>query len=222
VSAEPTPHLHLIDTDSGEVHERCPSCEALEDQLAGAEFNVRSMRGKMQAKQREVEEIKASLLATADPTHELFPKAVALFRYWQERTGHPRQEFTADRMALVLPFIRRHDDEEIRRAIRGAAFDPFVTTRKNGTEKHHNGWNLLFQSEDKFQSFVERAPEPRDPTDAERSLLETAAEVASRIQERARLFEAKEPDAVVAAHLLLEVDRLIAEWRQQPPTEEGA
>jgi hypothetical protein len=211
--SEPAPHLHLIDTDTGEVHERCPNCEALEDQLAGAENNVRSMRAQMANLKREV-------AGDVDRNHKLFPEAVALFRYWQERCNHPRMEFTSKRMSLLLPYLRQHGAEACRDAIRGAAFDPFVTKQKNGHDRIHNDWGQIFSVKDegKFESFRARAPDYA-PTITHLTLVETANEVCKRLEERTPLIDREDP--VACAHLLLELDRLVREWRQQPSTEEG-
>jgi hypothetical protein len=207
--SEPAPHLHLIDTGTGEVYERCPNCEAMEDQLAGAESNVRSMRGIMAKLKREV-------AGEVDRNHALFPDAVALWRYWQERC-RPRStgELTDKRMRHVLPYLRREGPEACREAIRGAAFDPFMTPQKNGKTRVHNDWDQIFpiQDEGKFESFRERAPD-HEPTAAQRTMKETALEVVRRLAERARLVDTE--DSVACAHLLLEVDRLVREWRETP------
>jgi uncharacterized membrane-anchored protein YhcB (DUF1043 family) len=209
-AAERTAHLQpaplrLVD-EHGEIHEGCPNCAALEDQLAGAENNVRSMRAQMANLRRELE-------GEIDRQHEMFPRLVAAFRYWQERCTHPRSQLTPDRMKVALPALKRHEDPEIRQAIRGAEYDPFVTTLKNGRTKRHDSWELIFRNEDTFQSFVERAPE-YVPTFSQLSLVETAAEVCQRLAERAKLIE--RGDSVSSAHLLLEVDRLVREWRETP------
>lgn len=206
---EARPRLRVL-TDDGEVvpFDGCPNCQALEDQLAGAENNVRSMRAQMAKLKREI-------AGEVDKDHALFPMAVSLFRYWQEKCNHPGTDFTADRMKLLLPLLKRHGPAECREAIRGAAFDPFVVTYKNGCRHKHDGWHQIFASEDKFQSFRQRAPRYKEPTFAQRSLIAHAKEIADRVLERARLIEA-ETDPVAIAHLLIEVDRLNREWMAIP------
>lgn len=208
-------HAHLrIVNDDGEVvpYEGCPNCQHLEDQLAGAENNVRSMRAQMARLKRE-------MLGAADQDNALFPQAIALFRYWQERCNHPGSEFTADRMKLLMPLLKRHGAEKCREAIRGAEFDPFIVTRKNGSKHRHDGWHQIFASEDKFQSFRQRAPQYKEPTPAQRSLITHAKEVADRLIERAKLVEV-ESDPVAIAHLLIEIDRLNRRWLEVPITDE--
>jgi hypothetical protein len=210
--AEQARHLQAVET--GEVAPDGPQtlAEALAeiqhllDQLAGAENNVRSMRAQMANLKRE-------LAGEIDRDHAMFPRVVAAFRYWQERCEHPRQELTTDRMRVALPRFKAHEDPEIRQAIRGAEFDPFETTLKNGRKKRHDSWELIFRNEDTFQSFVERAPD-HEPTAVQRTLIETAHEVTARLAERAKLIDAE--DSVACAHLLLEADRLIREWREAP------
>lgn len=208
---KPKPQLRIV-TEDGEIvpFDGCPNCQALEDQLAGAENNVRSMRAQMAKLKREI-------AGEVDKDHALFPMAVSLFRYWQEKCNHPGTDFTADRMKMLLPLLKRHGPAECREAIRGAAFDPFIVTYKNGRRHKHDGWHQIFASEDKFQSFRQRAPRYTEPTHAQRSLIEHAKEIAERVLERARLIEA-ETDPVAIAHLLIEVDKLNREWLAIPAT----
>ncbi len=211
---EPQRHLHALDTETGELTdlERCPNCAALEDQLMGAENNVRSMRAQMANLKRE-------LAGELDRDSALFPEAIALFRYWQERCDHPRAEFTPDRMKLLLPLLKRHGPAECREAIRGAAYDPFIVTYKNGTKHRHDGWQQIFAGEDKFQSFRERAPKYDGRNYFEKkSLVDTADEVFDRCQERARL--GKKGDPVTKANMLVEIHRLIVRWQAHKRVDE--
>lgn len=212
--ADAARHLHAIE---GELPSDAPQTlgQALEriawlsDQLAGAENNVRSMRSQLARKNRE-------LAGEVDTEHELFPRVVANFRLWQRLTGHEKTELTADRMKLALPFHNRHTDAEIRQAIRGAAFDPYVTQLKNGTEKRHDGWDLIFRNEDKFSDFSERAPNPGEPTFTQQARIASArdfaSQIAERFEERKALIEKGED--VPVAHLLTEVNRLLVEWME--------
>lgn len=198
--------LRLVDSETGELHETCPNCAALEDQLAGAENNVRSMRAQMANLKRE-------LAGELDRDSALFPEAIALFRYWQERCNHPRTEFTPDRMKLLLPLLKRHGPAECREAIRGAAYDPFIVTRKNGNKHRHDGWHQIFHGEDKFQDFRARAPQ-YDGRDyfTKKAMVDHAQEVAARVLERAKLISSKNADPVSIANMLVEIHRLNVRW----------
>lgn len=143
-------HLRLVDADTGEVHDACPNCEALSAQLAGVEKEVRAWRTRYQ-KLKQDDEKEAR-------DHNLFPTAKRLFDVWRHVCDHEQARFTIDRFWLIEPFLRSHGSIRCCRAILGAAKDPFVTRRKNGREKRHNGWDLVFRSADKLEDFEERAP----------------------------------------------------------------
>lgn len=127
----------------------------LEDQLDGAQTEIRSWRTRYANLKRDKE-----AEAAKDP---LWPAAIELFKLWQELCGHPRSAWSAARFEQVRPFLDKHGSEICAKAIRGAAFEPFCTRRKNGTVKRHDGWGLIFRTTDpdKFEEFVNRAPSPQ-------------------------------------------------------------
>lgn len=151
---EPARHLHLVDVETGEVVDddsiACPLCQDRLDVIAGLTRDVRAEHLRYENLKRD----KAAEMRK-DP---LWPKAVELFSYWKDRCRHPRSTLTPDRFALVEPYLREHGLETCKRAVDGAAFDPFVTKRKNGTAKRHDGLDLIFRNADKFEEFVNRAP----------------------------------------------------------------
>lgn len=141
---------HLVDSTTGEHLGECPNCAAVQDQLDGAHKEIRAWRARYADLKRDKErEMK---------DHELFPVAAKVFEYWKERCCHPRSDFTPDRFFLLMPFVKRYGEKLCRQAIDGAAFDPFVTRRKNGSPKRHDGVDLIFRSADKFEEFCNRAP----------------------------------------------------------------
>src|SRR5262245_13551736 len=122
--ATPARHLHIVDVDTGEVLPGCPGCRELADEIKALETEKRSWRTRYQNLARDKE---------ADARrHSLWPEAVELFRYWQERCRHPRSAWDAERFYLVLPFLERHGTAMCRRAIDGAVFDPATRERRNG------------------------------------------------------------------------------------------
>ncbi len=91
--------------------------------------------------------------------HQLWGLGREHFNVWRSLCNHPRSEWTAERFALALPYLKSKTYEPlIDRAIAGIAYDPFVTKRKNGTRQRHDGWHLLFKGTDQFESYVNRAP----------------------------------------------------------------
>lgn len=157
--SEPARHLHVVDAETGFVHalDEHPEVQLLRDQLAGAEKEIQAWRTRYAVLKRESD--------AEARGHDLWPQALELFGIWRVKCKGPKSRcaFTPDRFWLVQPYLARHGREICELAIEGAAFDPFCTTRKNGTTNRHNGWPLIFQSQDKFESFVNRAPrEARD------------------------------------------------------------
>ena len=144
--------LRLIDGGTGEIVSD-DHVQALRDQIAGLERDIRGWRARYADLKRD---------KTAEArAHKLWPEVVELFQHWQRVCHHPKSAFTADRFWLAMPFVERHGVELVRRAIDGAAFDPYVTRRKNGTTKRHDDWGLIFRDQDKFENFANRAPIPR-------------------------------------------------------------
>lgn len=156
--------LRLVPT--GEVPDDAPQtlAEALDviaemrDQLDGAEKDVRAWRTRYAILKRDKDrEAKNS---------EWWPIAKRVFDYWRDRCRHPRCAFTIERFRLIEPFLTDSQYGETlperealcRRAIDGAAYDPFITKRKNGTSKRHDGIELIFRSPEKFEEFCNRAP----------------------------------------------------------------
>lgn len=160
--------LRLVDGNSGEVigEERlCERCQEfdkklqeLEDQLKGAERELRGWRHRYAELKRDKE---------AEARNDSWWQTAArMFHHWQTLTNHPRSDFTADRFYRVLPYLtnRKYGPTMVERAIAGIAYDPYVTVRKNGTKKRHDGWELLFSETGKFEEFVNRAPRKWKPT----------------------------------------------------------
>lgn len=144
--------LRLVDANGevvGEQHE-CPYCQEKQDQLDGAERDIKSWRAKYYeaARDREARARKAGL----------WPRAARLFETWRRVCVHPKSEWTLDRYMLVEPLLKKYDDERFLRAIAGARFDAFETTRRNGSKQRHDGWDLIFRSAGKLEEFEARAP----------------------------------------------------------------
>jgi hypothetical protein len=158
MAANPAPDLRLVRPDTGEVIEtECDRCEVIghelaetADQLQGAEREIRAWRRRYANLKRDVEaEAKA---------HPRWDEAREVFDYWREKCRHPNSKLNAERFNLVEPYLRADGLEMCKRAIDGAAFDPFITARRNGSKKRHDGWELIFRDRGKFEEFVNKAP----------------------------------------------------------------
>ncbi len=144
-------HLHVIDAETGEVvTDGCPGCAQLQDIVAGLERDIRGWTTRYANLKRDKD--------AEARDHEMWPTAFELFKHWRKVCNHPRCKFTQERFWLLLPFLSEHGPDACRRAIDGAAFDPFTTRRKNGTAKRHDGFELIFRDSGKFEEFVNRAP----------------------------------------------------------------
>ena len=144
------PNLRIIDSSTGEVQRDCPNCQLMADDIAGLERENRAWRARYAELSREREED-----IEADP---LYNDALIVFKEWKAKCNHPRSKFDAARFKLIRAFLRDHGVEMCRRAVAGAAYDPYVSKRRNGTSKRHDGWELIFRDKGRFEEFVNRAP----------------------------------------------------------------
>lgn len=161
--------LRLVDSlADGEVPETAPKTlgeaylviddqndviDGLQRKQAGLLIEIANLK-----REREAEALK----------HQLWPRAKRIHDYWREECKHPRSKFDADAFELARVILESeasnhrgdYDAAEamMKRAIDGAAFDPFTTTRKNGSTKRHDGFDLIFRNRTKFEEFVNRAP----------------------------------------------------------------
>ena len=116
-----------------------------------------------------------------------------LFKAWRKRCNHPRSPWTPDRFWAIEPFLSNGkygptlEDRVMlcARAIAGAGFDAFKTTRKNGTVKVFNDWDLIHRSADKWEEFCCKAPRGWEPTlsDALRNCIGLAEARLSKLKE---------------------------------------
>lgn len=201
-------HLQLVNTETGELvdADSCPGCKERDRTINEwkRKFNgVLSQLGKLRA-DKEAE-------ARAD---QLWPHAVAIFRYWQERTSHHKAEFTVERFEIIAKRLRTHGPEECRRAIDGCLLSDWHQKRGPASKRKGEVFDslpIIFEKQDNWEKFRALAT-PRE-TIRGATLLQHAQEVAKRVLERARLIEQTDPDDLPAiGHLLLEIDRLNREW----------
>lgn len=163
-----TSTLHSLDLESGEIPADLTVGEAVHeiqrqrDVIAGLERDIRGWAIRYADLDRDKERE-----AREDP---LWPVARDLFDYWRETCGHPRPGWGRDRFELLRPFLKSKAYGETledriamcKRAIDGAAYDPYRTRRRNGTYKTHDGWDLIFRDRAHMEEFVNKAP--REPT----------------------------------------------------------
>lgn len=202
-------HLHIVDAETGEALDECPTCGEWARKYNGALSQIGQLRADKDAEAR---------------AHENWPVAHAIFRYWQDKTGHDQAEFTGDRFWIVEPHLTRAAKKGkdgaamCRSAIRGLCASDFHMTK--GYDEFWRPFKTSaaspHASQDALEKWMKLDPE-RDatPTISQQTLLDHAKEVAGRVLERARLIEADD-DPVVCAHLLVEIDKLTYDWRMTP------
>jgi len=159
------PHLKVVEfDDNGEVHKTdCEHCKRKNDEIAGLERDIRGWAVRYA-------ELKRDKDAEARE-HPMWQVGEALFREWRTLCRHSRCQWTPERFWQAERFLTgtrfgATADERvvwIRRGIAGIAYDAFRTTRRNGSVKVHDDWELLFRTEDKFREWVSRAPKGWTP-----------------------------------------------------------
>lgn len=152
-------HLAVV-TIEGEVVQQIHTVEEarreiqrLTDLLHGAQRDINTWRVRY-----------ADLVRDKDQEaqdHKQWPAALRLFQHWKRECNHPNSEWTTDRFWQALPMLTKYGEPMCTAAIEGCAHDHYTTTRRNGTIKHHDGWDLIFRSADKFEEFVNRCPRER-------------------------------------------------------------
>lgn len=185
------PQLRVVDASTGELLASCPGCAELEDEIAGLNKDLRAWRSRYAKLARDAERDARE--------HRNWAAVAELFDFWRSECKHPRSRLNAERFALAQPYLDKDGAPMCRRAIQGAAFDPFITHRKNGKPKRHDGWDLIFRSREKFEEFCNRAPEPIAADD----LHKLATQRLGRIPEDDRSSEERIMQAVGEAQEIL-------------------
>lgn len=147
--SSPARHLRVIDEDGIEL-DGCPACARKDDELAGLQRDIRGWAARYAELKRDKE--------SEAQRSRYWPAALEVFEHWQTVCKHPRSGWSADRFFLVEPFLKKHGVEMCKRAIDGYAFDCFVTTRRNGSKRRHDGWELIFGDRGHFEEGVNKAP----------------------------------------------------------------
>lgn len=158
-------HLKVVEFDEeGQVREdECVSCRKKNDEIAGLERDIRGWAVRYAELKRDRDRDARE--------HPLWPVAKAIFVEWKRLCRHPRSPWTPDRFWQIEPYLTnaKYAPELpgrialCRRAVAGAAYDAYKTTRRNGSTKHHNDWDLVFRSSSKFEEFANRAPKDWAP-----------------------------------------------------------
>lgn len=144
--------LRLVDEQGSVVGEQvhCAKCDALEDQLAGANKDVSAWRARHAALERNKD--------AAARSNAWWLPAQALFEVWKTKTGHKNSKWSTDRFEMAEPHLRAHGVEMFARAIEGLSYNPYENLRKNGTMQKYDSWATLCKNRDAFEEYANRAP----------------------------------------------------------------
>jgi hypothetical protein len=151
-------HLRVVNEETGEIEPTCPECRRKDAEISGL---TRDIRGWM-VRYRELVRDRD----TDAREHPMWPVAKAIFTEWKRLCRHPRSPWTPDKFWMCEPFLTNAKYAQelegrialCRRAVAGAAFDAYKTTRRNGSTKSHDDWSLIFRDSTKFEEFCNRAP----------------------------------------------------------------
>ena len=149
-------HLHVVvNSETGELVDapQCKGCKEREVEIAGLQATIRSQAYKVRQLEMDQE-------AEAYQNKWFLPLADC-FWYWREMTGHRQSQYTVDRFYAALPFAKSTKYRPlIRAAIRGIAFDPFVSSKPNrkGHIEKYDSWEACFKSAGAFERYANRDP----------------------------------------------------------------
>jgi hypothetical protein len=174
---EPRPALHVVG-GTGEVVEHKETADLLA-QIEKLKGDLKMAQRDVKAKNRRIMELERDK-ARERLQYERRADVERIATYWHKkcRGGDKRVNpmapvrFDAVRGLLDQEQIvvdeetgkRRREPmytlEQFKAAIDGAFFDPFVTTRKNGSQQRHDDLELVCRSSKHFEEFIAKAPRP--------------------------------------------------------------
>lgn len=205
MSAQPAPHLRLVNTETGEF---VPSqkLEELMAELAKVRGDFKNAERDLKIKRRQLTELQRDKARERleHPQHELIER---ICKYWHRRCRHgdvkvnPMSPARFDAVAGLVEMEMlvavegkrrrrrewRYEMEDFKAAIDGADFDHYAKKRKNGTEQHFDDLELICRDSKQFEEFRARCPHPvvpilpARPRPGMRGAIEAAAGPAHRV-----------------------------------------
>lgn len=142
----------LLSTNTGEIIDDCPGCI----EWAMEKINLQRDLRAWQSRYNFLKDEKKKEAMDSDA----WEQASTLFDIWRVHCNHQRSEFSYDRFLEVSTMLEKYKFELCVRAIAGASFEPFQTTRKNGTKKTHDDFELIFRDSAHVEEFCRKAPLP--------------------------------------------------------------
>ncbi len=142
----------VVSSESGEILCDCPGCIERDAKLVSKQRDIKAWQMRFTNLKKELEE-------KAKDSKE-WEIAGCLFDLWRVNCNHERSIFSFDRYLEIAPMLRKYGFEICVRAIAGASFDPYISTRKNGTKKIHNDFELVFRDSHHTEEYANKAKLP--------------------------------------------------------------
>ena len=194
MSAQPASargHLRVVEIDDNGEFKVLDSdaLASLEEEAEKLREDRKNLERDIRAKRRRIAELERDR-ARERLEHPRYDDAIRVAKYWWRKCkgANPRVNYqTPDRIDPVLALM---DIEEIvvdadtkkrrrephyslghfKAAIDGAAFDPFITTHRNGKQERHNDLSQICKDATRFDRFIAKSPKPPVTVDTQRDM----------------------------------------------------
>lgn len=173
---EPVRHLRRVD-NNGQVHDEPPEIAKLKAEIEQLQTDLKMAQRDVKAKNRRIAELQRNKVRER-LGYERYDDVERIARYWHKkcRQGNSRcNPMAPDRFDAVRGLLEQerivvdaetgekrrepmYTLQQFKAAIDGAAFDCFVTKRKNGSVQLHDDLELICRSSKHFEEFVAKAP----------------------------------------------------------------
>lgn len=157
--AEPVPRIRAVgtieehrvsfDSSTGEI---CPNCNVFK-------HDIDSLEADLKLKNRKIASLEEDRERKAQRS-EFWDVAMQLFFHYQAVCHKRKSPWSEKRFWEIEPHLRqaKFGPRVCQRAIDGAAYESWVSQRRNGTLKWHVDWVKIFESPSNVEDRANRAP----------------------------------------------------------------
>lgn len=150
-------------TSEGEIVGRQPSLPEALTRVMELQGNLEDIELDLRGKRSTITKLRSALYGRSE--YERLAEVQEIFNEWRTECGHKKARLTNDRFDAIRALLditepAPYPREAFSAAIAGAKFDPFITTRKNGSQERHDDIALICKSGKTFEGFIKRAPRP--------------------------------------------------------------
>lgn len=156
--------LYLVSASTGEIVSREPSLAAALMEIERLELAIQDIERERRIQRARVAQLTAEL-EDKRAAYDRRDEVEDIFKEWAIVCGHPNARLTDDRFDAIRALLevkrpKPYPREAFNVAIAGAAYDPYVSRRKNGSQKRHDDISLVCRDGQHFEDFCKRAPRP--------------------------------------------------------------